>query len=436
MKRILVLAGALASLSSMAFGYYNWVYFASRTAPFNPIPVRFDLSALSNNTVTYFISDQGPAPLAPGDSTTAIYAEVQAAANAWNSVGSSAVRLQFGGMSTVGTPQSTPGIDVVFDDNMPPGILAQSRPTAVSDVSFITRSPTSFVPIVRSKLQFRKDLAVPAQPSYGDAFFLTAVHEFGHTLGLQHTLTSSVMSTAITRATTKASPLAADDIAGISSLYPNNAFRLSTGSIAGQVLLGGAGVNLASVVALSVSGQAVSAMTNPDGTYLISGIPPGQYYVYAHPLPPPQQGESTAANIVWPTDAAQNPFPANTGFDTQFFPGTREWTQAFPIGVSASNTVRGINFNVQARPGPSVADMQTYAYLGAGGQVPVPAPLLPSGTRVYLVFYADGAVVNNNVAPGLNVSVVGSAAQVEANTLAYNGAGSLRIVVDAGAVSS
>src|SRR5579862_9413676 len=218
-RRLLILMASLAAMCSVAPGYYYWVFFANRTGPFVPVPMRFDLNALPNSTVSYFISDQAPGPLAPGDNLTALMAEVQAAASVWNGVSTSAIRLQFGGVTTVGTPQATAGIDVVFDDNMPPGIVAQSRPTAVSDLSLLSRGAT-FVPIIRSKLQFRRDLTNPVQSSRDDSFFLTAVHEFGHTLGLQHTMTSSVMSTAITRATTKAAPLTADDVAGIAQLYP------------------------------------------------------------------------------------------------------------------------------------------------------------------------------------------------------------------------
>ncbi len=122
--------------------------------------------------------------------------------------------------------------------------------------------------------------------------------------------------------------------------------------------------------------------------------------------------------------------------ERQFFPGTQDWTQATPIAVDPSLTVDNVNFNVSPRSRPAVSSMQTYAYLGAGGQVPVAAPYLPSGTRIFLVFYADGTVVNNQVAPGLIIRAIGDAGRVESATLAYNGSGSLRVVVDANAVSA
>ena len=62
------------------------------------------------------------------------------------------------------------------------------------DVGDLTKGP-GFVPILRSKLQLRSDLTVKQQASYSDAFFLTMVHEFGHTLGLQHSTVSATMST-------------------------------------------------------------------------------------------------------------------------------------------------------------------------------------------------------------------------------------------------
>ena len=434
-KRILTLAVLTAAMSSLASAYYYWVFFDGNVPPFTPLRARFDLNALKDNTVQYFISDQGPGALLPGDSTTAIYSQIQQAAQVWNGVGSSALRLRFGGIAVVGTPQATPGIDVVFDDDMPPGILAQSKPTVAANLSFITKD-TAFVPILRSRLQLRHDLTAAGyqQPSYSDTFFLTLVHEFGHTLGLQHTLTSAVMSTAITRATMKGAPLAPDDIAGISGLYPISGYTASTGSIAGTVTLSGGPINMASVVALSANGTAISGLTNPDGVYRIDGVPPGQYYVYVHPLPPAQFGEASPANIFAPTDPANDSFPAYTLFDTQFFPGTKDWTQATKIGVAAGQVAGNVNFAVNRRLTQAVYAMETYGYENG---IAVAAPPLPGQTRNSVVFYANGTTVNNQtaMAPGLGVSVIGGAAQIEAGSLRYYTEGFLLMTVDTTQVS-
>ena len=132
--RTLLLAALVVVLSTPASAYYYWMFFASGSSPFTPLPARYDLNALKDNTIGYFVSDQGPGPLTPGDNITAIYSEIRQAAAVWNGVGSSALRLHFGGVRDMAIPQTVPGIDVVFDDNIPPGIIAQTRLTFLADL--------------------------------------------------------------------------------------------------------------------------------------------------------------------------------------------------------------------------------------------------------------------------------------------------------------
>jgi hypothetical protein len=278
--RLAALALTLFVLNTSGWAYYFYVYYNTNSGPFNqPIIEKFDLGSLVNNTVPFFISDSGPAVMAPGDSFQAIIAEIRSAAAVWSNVGTSKLRLAYGGLYTVGSAsENSPGIDVEFTDEIPPGLIALGTPQSTGTLGYGAGS--LIIPIVRSRIYLPNDLTqVPTYgdfPSYSEPFFVTLVHEFGHTLGLQHTLTSGVMSTLWTSAASKATPLGVDDIAGISVLYPADGYLETTGSISGRVsLVGSGGLSLASVVALSPSNPAISILTNPDGSYRMDGVPPG-----------------------------------------------------------------------------------------------------------------------------------------------------------------
>ncbi|MEO8661998.1 MAG: carboxypeptidase regulatory-like domain-containing protein, partial [Bryobacteraceae bacterium] len=399
-RRVVRVLTAGLLLSAGASAYYHFVRFTTTYGPYTPIFDRFDLAALPGHTVQFFITDQAPSAVASGDTMPAIVSELRAAAKVWTDVASSDLRLAYGGIATADTAQATPGIDVTFSDDIPPGLIALGGPTSRADM--VTNASGSFVPIQRSVLMLRRDLST--RPSWSERFFLTLVHEFGHTLGLQHTLASATMATEITRSSTKASPLGGDDIAGISILYPTSAFLASTGTISGVVTLSGAGVNLASVVALSTTGPAISTLSNPDGTYRLAGLPPGQYSVYVHALPPALAGENSPANIIAPSDP-NGKIPAGPSFATQFSSGT--------VSVAAGKTASDLNFAVQPRPdGDQISAVQTYSFFGSNAVKP--AFFNKTVGQGSLIAAGLNLTANGGPTPGLGLHVLNGADSVDA----------------------
>ncbi len=384
---------------SSAGAYYHFVHYTSKTAPYNPVPEKLDLTALPHQTVTILVSTTGPQKLTQMDGFPSILNQIRLAAQAWNGVATSALRVSFGGLYVDGTPEATAGAEVVFDDEVPPGLLGYTVPLVVN--AMVTRPDGSFFPIDQSIIHLHSDLTstvTSGGPSYLSSFFRMMVHEIGHAVGLQHTFTSSVMSVQVTSATSAVEPLDTDDIVGLSLLYPDN-FGANTGSISGTVTVGGNGVHMASVVALRPSGSAVSSLTNPDGTYEIDGIPPGTYFVYVNPLPP-------TANIISPLDPDGNTVNPSGPFNGVFFSNTTSLADATPVAVVAGTMTQGINFTVNSRSSIPVYDISTYSYDNQNGTHPAYANLNAGSTT--LAAAGPGLGANGKATAGLNVTALGS----------------------------
>jgi hypothetical protein len=268
---------------------------------------------------------------------------------------------------------------------------------------------SQFIPIVRSSMHLNLNMTILPGPSYNETFYLTTLHELGHALGLQHTFTSATMSQATTRATTLAHPVAADDIAGLSVLYPNTNFA-QFGSIAGQITAGGNGVHLASVVAIRSGGDAVSAVTNPDGTYEIDGIPPGSYYVYVHTLPPD-------ADIFGPWNAAGTVVPATGPVNTLFYPGTPNLVPTAVVSVQKGVVTPGIDIATSAIAGsPSavpIYDGQVYGYFNNSQTGITPADINMLGGAPTVNLSSSFVTASNGLATGLAAQVIGSSIAID-----------------------
>lgn len=242
--------------------------------------------------VSYFVN----ASTADGVTPDAFQQAIERAFATWDAVPSASIAFRFAGETT-----AAPGDD---DGRSTLGFLDEPDLEGVlASTSFVVDVTTG--EILEADIFFNSHFAwstaASGDPGRYDVETI-AVHEIGHLGGLGHSALGETELTATGRKVIAAEsvmfPLAfsagsvtnrrlrADDVAGISDLYPTSTFTASTGSLSGRVLRAGQGVFGAHVVVFNLASRAlVGGFTlNAQGQFSIGGLSPGPYVVRVEPL--------------------------------------------------------------------------------------------------------------------------------------------------------
>ena len=132
--------------ASIAPAYYHFVHYRSQDGRLQAVIEKFDLPALVDDTVYFFVSDRSPR-LADNDSFVGLVSQVRQALSAWSSVPASALRVAYGGLSETPLPSRTAAGEIIFEE-LPPGVIGLGGPVTRGE------SREYFVPIVVNTFSF------------------------------------------------------------------------------------------------------------------------------------------------------------------------------------------------------------------------------------------------------------------------------------------
>ena len=281
---VLFLLAAYVGAPGAANAYLKLgVQVGSRVAPlkWNRLPVHL------------LITDRGVPGVTSGD----LQASVSRAAARWQTVPTSAVTLE-----TDGLTRALPGEQ---DGQSTIGFI--DRPDldrVLGATSFVIDRATG--ELLESDIFFNAAFpwtaAASGEPNRYDLESI-ALHELGHLVGLSHSALGEteprpgggrhvigaeavMFPIAFAAGSIAARELKADDIAGVSDIYPDGDFASATGRISGRVTKNGTGLFGAHVIAFHLeTGRLVANFTLTDGgDFVIAGLQPGPHVLRVEPL--------------------------------------------------------------------------------------------------------------------------------------------------------
>ena len=268
-------------------------YIAIRSESFSDPPTTWQLASLPLPTL---ISSAGSDNVPDTSDTNAIIAAQQS----WTAVNTAYFAFAAPTVGAGTALNSGDGKNSIFFDETGAIFGAGSSVIAATNVAF---TPSTGV-ITDSDLIFNGQLTFStATPTPANTFDIQgiATHELGHMQGLDHPgIISGVMFPIGADGEQFQRNLDSDDRLGISALYPESAggsgiaglqagdgdLAAATGSISGFVRTSaGLAVPGAHVVAQDINGLAiVSDISRIDGSYLLTGLLPGGYQIFAEPM--------------------------------------------------------------------------------------------------------------------------------------------------------
>jgi hypothetical protein len=242
--------------------------------------------------VRYYVTNQGGG----GISASQFEQAVGRAWNTWHAVDSATVSSEFAGF-TGSAPSLNDGISTIGLSERPD----QDRVLGATNFLVDTFNGDIVESDIFLNSAFNWSVVGPGEPNRFDVESI-ALHEIGHMLGLGHSALGEtelsaggrrvlaaeaiMFPIAFSAGSTQGRTLKADDIAGISDIYPSTDFKSERGSIAGKVTKGGSGVIGAHVIAFNIhTGKMVGGFTlNQTGGYVVGGLEAGIYAIRVEPL--------------------------------------------------------------------------------------------------------------------------------------------------------